>query len=304
MLGAVIGLMLIAAVVIAISRSSSATLVPTAIAIAPIAAPSATSAAAATSVPTVIAATNTPVASASSATSKALPTATMPPTSPAMPKPTASQLTIPSDKILFREDFNDPQFDGGLPPNVRLIEDWCSNMKVVQEKGSLTFQAPANIKPGCGVSFGFPYNLSQIKAVEFALSSSPETPVNHPSFAPMLAGGSDNGQESIMLICGLGMMGNQYGCVVKKDQQDIYRTETFIEKPGDSYTFRIEVLDPDKMTFRFLSNGDTIGEFTLPPADVPVYKDVNCRLNGGLVGMNNTTKAGLYFIDYLAIEQR
>jgi hypothetical protein len=117
----------------------------------------------------------------------------------------------------------------------------------------------------------------------------------------MLAG-QDNGQKSIMLICGL--MGNQSGCVVKKDQQDIYRTKTFIEKPGDSYTFRIEVLDPDKMTFRFFVNGETIGEFTLPPADVPVYKDLNYSLNGGLVGMNNTTKAGLYFIDYLIIGQR
>ena len=83
-----------------------------------------------------------------------------------------------------------------------------------------------------------------------------------------------------------------------------YYTKSFIEKPGDIYTFRIEVLDPDKMTFRFLSNGDTIGEFTLPPADVPVYKDLNYNLGGGLVSMTNTTKTGLYFIDYLAIEQR
>lgn len=221
------------------------------------------------------------------------------PPSPAV-TPTSSNNSL---FYLYREDFNDPQFDGALPPNVKLELDWCSNLKVLQEKGSLTIQAPVNIIPGCYVGFGFEYKLSQIKAVEFALSSSPETPGYQPSIAFMLTG-QDNGQKKIMLICGLTAVPSGAGCTVKKDQQDIYYTKSFIEKPGEIYTFRIEVLDPDKMTFRFLSNGDTIGEFTLPPADVPVYKDLNYNLGGGLVSMGNTTKTGLYFIDYLAIEQR
>ena len=70
------------------------------------------------------------------------------------------------------------------------------------------------------------------------------------------------------------------------------------------FKFRIEVLDPDKMMFRFLVNGETIGEFTMPPADVPVYKDLFYHVGGGPVGMSSPTKADVFFMDYLAIEQR
>ena len=60
--------------------------------------------------------------------------------------------------------------------------------------------------------------LSDIKAVEFALSTSPETPLNHPSFEFML-GGEDNNQKSLYLFCGLNA--NRVHCIVKKEQQDI-----------------------------------------------------------------------------------
>lgn len=201
---------------------------------------------------------------------------------------------------LHREDFNDPDFDDSLPPNWGLGEDRCSNLMVAQENGSLTFRAPASIKPECFMGPGFAYLLSQISAVEFSVGVSPETSTNHPSFAFMLAGGDD--QKSIFMICGLN--GSNSGCNVKKDQQDVYNTKPFVDKPGESYIFRIEVLDPILMSFRFSVNGETTGEYTMLPADAAVYKDLNFHVGGGVVHMDDRTRAGVYLLDYLAIEQR
>jgi len=143
--------------------------------------------------------------------------------------------------------------------------------------------------------------LRQVQAVEFAMSTSTETAADHSGFAFMLAG-QEEAETSIYLICGLA--GAQSGCDVNKDQQNVYRTKKFLEDPGVSYTFRIEVLDPDQMSFRFVANGETIGEFTMLTADLPAYKDLDFRVTGGVVDMTNNTKAGLYLLDYLAIEQR
>lgn len=202
---------------------------------------------------------------------------------------------------LLREDFNDPQFDGSLPAEWAVAQDWCSNVKILQENGSLTIDAPAGIRPQCNLGPGTQFPLGQIKAVEYSLSVSPQTPANHPSFAFMLAG-QEEANTSIYLICGL--MGNGSGCNVKQDQRDVYRTKSFQDKPGVAYIFRTEVLDAEQMSFRFIVNGETIGEFTVLPADVPIYKDLPFRVNGGLVHSNDQTKAGLYLMDYLAVEQR
>ena len=203
---------------------------------------------------------------------------------------------------LHREDFNDPEFDGGLPPNWGLVEDWCSNMKVVQENGSMTFDAPPNILPRCNMGPGYDYLLSQIKAVEFAISVSPETTADHSSFAFMLAGSSDGAEKTVFLICGLN--GDHSGCIAKKDQRDVYRTKTFKDQPGAPYTFRIEVLDPVQMRFGFSANGETIGEFAMLPADLPGYKDLRFRVSGGVVDMRDINRGGVYLLDYLGIEQR
>jgi hypothetical protein len=205
-----------------------------------------------------------------------------------------------------REDFNDPQFDGTFPPSVHL-KDSCSNMKAAQEKGSLMFQVPIHIQPDCFMGSSIQYLLNDIKAVEFSLNSSSDTPLNHPSFAFMLGTvGPENGQKNFNLICGLNYV--RTGCYVRQDQQaqETYHTKMIREKMGDHYTFRIEVLDPDKMAFRFIANGETIGEFTMPPADVAAYKDLSYGIGGGPgdMGMNDTIKAGTYFIDYFAIELR
>jgi TIR domain len=202
---------------------------------------------------------------------------------------------------LLREDFNDPVNDGSLPAKWELVVDWCSNMRVVQEKGSLIFEAPAKIKPQCNMGPITRFMLPQIKAVEFALSVSPETPLDHSGLAFMLAG-QEVADTSLYMICGVS--GTQSGCDVIKDQQNIYRTTRFSEEPGTSYTFRIEVLDPDKLVFRFVANGETIGEFTMLPADVSLYKDLSFRVTGGVVDSTDNTRAGLYMMDYLAIEQR
>jgi len=202
---------------------------------------------------------------------------------------------------LHREDFNDKDFEGELPPNWELASDWCDNMKVVQENGFMTFQAPAKIKPGCNMGPAFAYSLSQVKAVEFVLGVTSETPANHSSFAFMLAG-SNNDQKSFFMICGLN--NNTSGCNVKIDQKDVYISNTFVENPGNQYTFRIEVLDPNLMSFRFLVDGETIGEYTMPSADLPVYKDLTYHVGGGVVGRDDMTRAGVYLLDYLAVEQR
>jgi hypothetical protein len=117
----------------------------------------------------------------------------------------------------------------------------------------------------------------------------------------MLAG-SDNDQKNLFFLCDLVV--NRANCDVKKEQQDIYKTKELSAKPGDSFIFRIEVIDPDKMVYRFLANGEMIGEFTMPAADVPAYKDLFYNVGGGPVGKSNPTKGGVYLMDYIAIEQR
>ena len=211
-----------------------------------------------------------------------------------------SASSIDPSFYLYREDFNDPDFDDSFPPDLRLAEDRCANLTVAQENGSLIFRAPVNIKPECYMGPGFGYLLSQIKAVEFSVSVSPETSANHPSFAFMLAGGDD--QKNIFMICGLN--GSNSGCNVKKEQQDVYNTKPFVDVPGEIYIFRIEVLDPILMSFRFSVNGETTGEYTMLPADAAVYKDLNFHVGGGVVHMDDRTRAGVYLLDYLAIEQR
>jgi hypothetical protein len=84
----------------------------------------------------------------------------------------------------------------------------------------------------------------------------------------------------------------------------LYQTRKFTLIPGESYIFRIEILDPELMSFRFLANNESIGEFTMDPADAPLYKDFSFHVAGGLVQMGGKPRAGEYYLDYLAIEQR
>lgn len=117
----------------------------------------------------------------------------------------------------------------------------------------------------------------------------------------MLAG-SDNAQKSFFMICGLN--NNMSGCTVKIDQMDVYSSNYFVENLGNNYTFRIEMLDPDLMSFRFLVDGETIGEYTMPSTDISVYKDLMYHVGGGVVGRDDRTRAGVFLLDYLAVEQR
>lgn len=214
-----------------------------------------------------------------------------------------SSASVDPSFYLYREDFDVPEFDGAIPTTVRLEGDKCSNKEVVQGNGSLVFQTSADVMPDCSVlmTWGIEFKLNQIKAFEFAISTSPETPLNHLSFAPTLAG-HDNSQKSLMLICGLN--GSQSGCSVRSNQDELYQTRRFTVTPGESYVFRIEIVDPNLMDFRFALNGDSIGEFTLSPENALIYKDQNYFIFGGLHSNQNTTEVGSYFIDYLAIEQR
>jgi hypothetical protein len=208
---------------------------------------------------------------------------------------------IDPSEYLLREDFDDPENEGSLPSKWELVADWCSNMKVTQEDGSLVFDAPAGIRPRCNMAPNSWFLLPQIKAVEFALGVSPEMTADQPGLAFMLAG-QQEADTSIYMICGVS--GRQSGCDVSQDQKNIYRTNRFAAQPGTSYAFRIEVVDPEQMAFRFVVDGDPIGEFTMLPADVPVYKDLPYRVSGGVVGPDEDTMAAKYLMDYLAIEQR
>ena len=216
--------------------------------------------------------------------------------------PAATPTPVSPTLYLYREDFGDAQFDGGLPPDIRPNPGTCDNMTLAQQKGSLRFDAPANIMPDCGVSLGPEFFLNQIKSVEFALLSSPETSMDHPSFAVSLNPHVTT-QTNLMVTCGLAAVTGGSGCVVMKGGGILYHTKPFIERTGTIYTFRMEVVDPDKMALRFLVNGEAIGEFTMTPADALAYKDLTYFMFGGLNSLGNTTRPGTYFLDYLAVEQ-
>lgn len=215
--------------------------------------------------------------------------------------PAATPTPVPLTLYLYREDFADAQFDGGLPPDIRPKPGTCDNMTLAQQKGYLRFDAPANITPNCGMNLGPGFFLNQIKSVEFTLSSSPDTSAEHPSFAFSLNPHSD---KNLMVTCGLAAVPGGSGCVVWEGAGPIYHTKPFIEKTGTSYKFRIEIVDPDKMAFRFLVNDEALGEFSMPAADALAYKDLSHFLFGGLNFIGNTTRPGTYFLDYLAVEQR
>jgi hypothetical protein len=218
------------------------------------------------------------------------------------PSQAATPTPVPLTLYLYREDFADTQFDGGLPPDIRPNPGTCDNMTLAQQKGYLRFDAPANITPNCAMSLGpKEFFLNQIKSVEFTLSSSPENSASHTSFAFSLSLNSDKHLE---VTCGLGAVTNGSGCVVLEGAGPIYHTKPFIEKTGTSYKFRIEIVDPDKMAFRFLVNDEALGEFSMPAADALAYKDLSYFLFGGLHSMGNETRSGTYFLDYLAVEQR
>jgi hypothetical protein len=222
------------------------------------------------------------------------------PAATSLPSQAATPTPVPLTLYLYREDFADAQFDGGLPHDIRPNPGTCDNMTLAQQKGSLRFDAPADITPSCGMSLGPEFFLSQIKSVEFALLSSPENLASHPSFSVSLTPHSD---KHLMVTCGLGAVTNGSGCVVLEDQGPIYQTKPFIEKTGTSYKFRIEIVDPDKMAFRFLVNDEALGEFSMPAADALAYKDLSYFTYGGLNSLSNTTRPGTYFLDYLAVEQ-
>jgi hypothetical protein len=208
---------------------------------------------------------------------------------------------IDPSEYLLREDFDDPENEGSLPSNWELVADWCSNIKVTQENGSLVFDAPAGIRPQCNMAPNSQFMLSQVKAVEFALGVSPDMTADQPGMAFIFEGHGD-ADTMLYLICGVS--GQQSGCDVGKDQQNVYRTKRFVAEPGTSYVFRIEVLDPDLVSFRFLVDGDPLGEYTMLPADAEVYKNLRYRVSGGVVGPNEDTMAAQYLMDYLAVEQR
>ncbi len=202
---------------------------------------------------------------------------------------------------LHREDFNNTQFDGSLPSEWGPGDKPCPDMTLVQQNGSLSFQAPANKQANCSVGPGSWFTLSQIKALEFAVSISPDFEGNQSSFAFFMNGGDAGQPGGLGVICGLN--GSQSGCVVRTAQAELYQTKRFTVVPGTVYTFRVEVLDPALMSFRFVLNDEPIGEFTIPPTDVALYKDYSFHVAGGVVQMNNNSKAGEYLLDYLAIEQ-
>jgi hypothetical protein len=217
--------------------------------------------------------------------------------------PAATPTPVSPTLYLYREDFGDAQFDGALPPDVIANSGSCDNLTLVQQKGSLAFLAPAKISPSCGVSLGSEHLLNQIKSVEFALSSSPETSMDHPSFAVSLNPHVTT-QSNLMITCGLAAVTGGSGCVVMKGGAILYHTKPFIERTGTAYTFRIEVVDPDNMSFRFVVNAEALGEFTMSPADALAYKDLPYFMMAGVNFLSTTTKPGSYFVDYLAIEQR
>jgi hypothetical protein len=78
----------------------------------------------------------------------------------------------------------------------------------------------------------------------------------------------------------------------------------FQAQSGTKYTFRVEVLDPVNMTFRFLVDGAEIGEYAVPAADAAANKDVSFFPMMSVNAVSDPSSAvGTYSLDYFAIEQ-
>ena len=213
--------------------------------------------------------------------------------------PSATPVPTVDLQYAYREDFNDPQFDGILPPGVSVDPNGCSTVTISQENGSLTVETPKELAFHCGVNLGGEYKLSQIKAVEFSVTASSDSTLRNFGFSMYSHG-------TLSFGCALEAMGAGSGCTVAVGAADHpgFESKAFQAKSGTKYTFRIEVLDPDKMTLRFLVNGAEIGEYTLAAADAAANRDVT--FFGGL-GVNPvmapSTAVGTYSLDYVAIEQ-
>jgi hypothetical protein len=221
------------------------------------------------------------------------------PTLAPMLSPSATPVPTVDLQYAYREDFNDPQFEGTLPPTVRVNGDACSTATVSQANGSLTVETPKGSAFSCGVNLGDEYRLSGIKAVEFALTASASSSIR--GFAVSMFS-----HGSLSFGCGLAMMSAGSGCFVQMGGggNDVFQTKVFQAKAGTKYTFRMEVLDPDKMTFRFLVNGGEIGDYTLLASDAAANNDVNFFAMMGVNPMSDPSAAvGSYSLDYLAIEQ-
>jgi hypothetical protein len=221
----------------------------------------------------------------------------------ATPTPTAAPSATPlptvSLQYTYRQDFNDPQFDGTLPPEVRVQGDACSPATVSQESGSLTVRTPKGSASSCGVNLGGEYKLNQIKAVEFSLTATTSSSIRGLAVSMFSHG-------SLSFACGLSAVAGGSGCMVSVGGggNNRFQTKVFQAKSGTPYTFRIEVLDPDKMTFRFLVNGAEIGLYTLPAADAAANMDVNFFAMMAVFPMSDPSAAvGTYSLDYFAIEQ-
>ncbi len=227
---------------------------------------------------------------------------------PSPPAAVPTQVVVPTRAVetkspyLFKVDFTDPQFDGSLPANVKVPEGRCVGTKVVQIDGSLVFQTEANVIPNCYVSFQHePYPIEKVKAVEFTLRSSSKNGENIPSFAPIFDTPNPGGQNILQLICGINGGSN---CVVKEPEEIFYQTKTIPMKQGENYTYRIEILDPDKLVIRFIVNGENIGEFTLPPEKAGKWKGMGYQLGGGVMHDRQLAQESLFYLDNIAIEAR
>jgi hypothetical protein len=176
--------------------------------------------------------------------------------------------------------------------------DACSTATVSQENGSLTAKTPKGRAFHCGVNLGGEYRIRDIKAVEYSMSSA-GVYSNHSGFAlSMFSHGS------LSFGCGLSILPGGSGCGVSVGSRQVFQTKMFPENVGTKYTFRVEVPDPVKMTFRFLVNGVEIGEYTVPAADAAANADV---FFFPMMDVNPVSEpssvAGTYRLDYLAIEQ-
>ena len=236
----------------------------------------------------------------SQATATPTPTATPTATPTGVPTPSPSATPVPVLlSFAYREDFNDPQFDGTLPPGVSINGDACSGATATQENGSLTVKTPKGRAFHCGVNLGGgEYKLSQINAVEYSMSSA-GVYSNHSGFAlSMFSHGS------LSFSCGLSVLPGGSGCGVSVGSRQVFQTTMFPEKVGTKYTFRVEVLDPVKMTLRFIVNGAEIGEYTPSAADAAANRAVNFF---PMIDVNPVKQpssvAGTYSLGYLAIEQ-
>lgn len=218
------------------------------------------------------------------------------------PTPTPAPTLVPTPQYLLGMDFNAAADDGRLPQNVMPASDRCVGTKVFQQDGTLRLQTQAGAQPNCYVELDYPVPAMKIKSIVFSMKASPDAGDQFPSGNLLFSIVGVPNNQTLNFICGFV---SGYGCVVKPMEgvmNEIYRSINVPGKPGDSYTFTIDILQSETIKLHFQANGTDLGEYSLPPEQAALWKNQG-KIHFG-VGVNDIRQMPqevTFFVDYLHV---